>query len=159
MRHDEDYVSVLFIRHLLGGYFGSRLMKNIREEKGLTYGIHASLHALRNESFLVIGTDVNKENVQLTVDEIRKELDALGSTPVDPNELDTARNHFIGSLQSEITTPFAHSDKIKNIHVFDLDAHDYQNMILKIEKITAEDILRVSRIHFPGESFSEVAVG
>ena len=59
-------------------------MKNIREEKGLTYGIHASLHALKNDSYLAIGADVNKENVDLTINEISKELRRLRALPAAP---------------------------------------------------------------------------
>lgn len=159
LRSHPDYVPVLFVSHILGGYFGSRLMKNIREEKGLTYGISASIHALKNDSFLVVGADVNKENVRLTFDEIRKELKILRTTPVSDGELETTRNHFIGSLQSEITTPFAHAEKIKTIHLFDLDLDHYQNMIRKIDAITADDILAISERYFHEDSFCEVSVG
>ena len=69
-RNHPDYFDLLFLNHILGGYFGSRLMKNIREEKGLTYGIQSSINSLMNESFMVIGADVNKENESLIFREI-----------------------------------------------------------------------------------------
>jgi len=159
MRSHPDYADVLFLSHILGGYFGSRLMKNIREEKGLTYGIHASLHALLQDSYIAIGADVNKENVQLTIDEIKKELRRLREEPIDSNELETARNHFIGGLQSELTTSFAHADKIKTITLFGLDHAYYNNLIARIERISAADLQRVAAQHFSEESFLEVAVG
>jgi zinc protease len=159
LRSHTDYVDVLFLSHILGGYFGSRLMKNIREEKGLTYGIHASLHAMKNESYLVIGADVNKENVDLTIDEISKELRRLRDEKIDANELETARNHFIGGLQSELTTAFAHADKIKTIQLFGLDDRYYNSMIERIEKLTTEDLLRTGADHFNETSFLQIAVG
>jgi len=159
MRSHPDYADVLFVSHILGGYFGSRLMKNIREEKGLTYGIHASLHALLQDSYIAIGADVNKENVQLTVEEIKKELLRLRDEPIDANELDTARNHFIGGLQSELTTSFAHADKIKTITLFGLDRAYYNNLIARIDRISAADIQRIAAQHFAADSFLEVAVG
>jgi zinc protease len=159
LRSHPDYVDAIFLSHILGGYFGSRLMKNIREEKGLTYGIHASLHALRNDSYLVIGADVNKENVDLTVDEISKELRRLREEKIDKNELETARNHFIGGLQSELTTAFAHADKIKTIQLFGLSDRYYNSMIERIEKLTAEDLLRTGEAHFHESSFLQIAVG
>lgn len=154
-----DYVDALFLNHILGGYFGSRLMKNIREEKGLSYGISSSLHALKNDSYLVIGADVNLENVNLTFDEIRMELTRLRTERVGDEELNTARNHFIGGLQLEITTSFAHADKIKNIILFDLSPDYYQHMINRIAVIAEEDLLTVAAKHFAEDSFSEIAVG
>ena len=159
LRSHPDYVSVLFVSHVLGGYFGSRLMKNIREEKGLTYGISASIHGLKHDSYLVIGADVNKENVDLTFDEIRKELKNLRTSNISSGELETTRNHFIGSLQSEITTPFAHAEKIKTITLFNLRRDHYQQMITKIEKITPAEIAAISEQYFNERDFFEIAVG
>ena len=159
LRSDPDYIPVLFVVHIFGGYFGSRLMKNIREEKGLTYGISASLHALKNDSFLVVGADVNKENVNLAFDEVRKELKTLRTTIISSGELETTRNHFIGSLQSEMTTPFAHAEKIKTINLFGLTNDHYQKMIKRIDNITPPEIAAISERFFHEDTFYQVAVG
>jgi zinc protease len=159
LRSHPDYAGVIFTSHLLGGYFGSRLMKNIREEKGLTYGIYASVHPLQNDSYLVIGADVNKENLSLTMDEIRKELKQLRTVRVPDEELHTAKNHFIGSLQSEITTAFSHADKIKTIYLSSLPQDFYHQLIEKIDAISAEQIIEISEKYFHEDSISEVAVG
>lgn len=159
LRTDPDYPFVIFASHILGGYFGSRLMKNIREEKGLTYGIYASVQPLQNESFFSIGADVNKENVSLTLDEIRKELRELRTGRISSEELETAKNHFIGSLQSEITTPFAHADKIKTIYLSSLPPDFYQRIILQINNISAEKIRDTFAQYMHEDSFSSVAVG
>lgn len=158
-RQHADYAKVIFVSHILGGYFGSRLMKNIREEKGLTYGIYSSVNPLKRGSYLVIGADVNKENVNLTFDEIRKELHRLRSEQVSAEELDTARNHFIGSLQSEINNPFAHADKIKTLHLFNLPSTYYQHMINLIAGITQEQIQEISTRYFDEGKFLELSVG
>ena len=158
-RDHKEYAPVIFVSHILGGYFGSRLMKNIREEKGLTYGIYASLHPLQNDAYLVIGTDVNKENIDLAIDEIQKELRILATTPVAPDELTTAKNHFIGSLQSEITTPFAHTDKIKTIFLSNLPQDYYTRIIAEISNLSADDIMRISSRYLSPEKFSIVSVG
>jgi zinc protease len=159
LRSNKDYADVLFLSHILGGYFGSRLMKNIREEKGLTYGIHASLHALKHDSYLVIGADVNKENIDLTITEIKKELRKLKEEPIDINELEIARNHFIGGLQSELTTSFAHAEKIKTITLFGLDDTYYNNLIARIEEVKASDLQKAGEQYFSSDSFLEIAVG
>lgn len=159
LRSHEDYASILFVSHILGGYFGSRLMKNIREEKGLTYGISASIHGMKHDSYLIIGADVNKENTGVAFDEIRKELKTLRTTRISPDELETSRNHFIGSLQSEITTAFAHADKIKTIELHNLSPDHYRNLISKIDTITPEKIAETSERYYHEDSFIQVAVG
>jgi zinc protease len=158
-RQHVDYSKIIFVSHILGGYFGSRLMKNIREEKGLTYGIYSSVNPLKRAGYVVIGADVNKENVTLTFDEIRKELHRLRTEPVSSEELNTARNHFIGSLQSEINNPFAHADKIKTLYLFDLASTYYQQMIHLIAGITGEQVQEISALYFHEEKFFELAVG
>lgn len=159
LRTHPDYVPVLFVSHILGGYFGSRLMKNIREDKGLTYGISATVHGLKNASYLTIGADVNKENVDLTFREIERELQNLRNIEISKDELETTRNHFIGSLQSEITTPFAHAEKIKTISLFGLQPDHYQQMITRIEEIGPPEIMETAARYFHEDTFTRVAVG
>src|SRR5918993_3414544 len=143
-----DYTDVLFLSHILGGYFGSRLMKNIREDKGLSYGISSSLQTLKNDSYLVVGADVNRENLDLTFDEINREIKRLRTEKIDEEELDVARNHFIGGLQLEITTSFAHADKIRSIVLYNLPQNHYQKMIDRVDAITSDDLIRVANQYF-----------
>jgi zinc protease len=159
LRSHPDYSKVIFASHILGGYFGSRLMKNIREEKGLTYGIYASVQPLKHAAYFVIGADVNKENIAITFEEIRKELKRLRTKRVPADELLTARNHFIGSLQSEITTPFAHADKIKTLYLSNLPSDYYQQMINTIKTMNVDDVMATSNAYLNEEKFVELAVG
>ncbi len=80
-RH-PDYPGLKFLNVLLGGYFGSRLMKNIREEKGYTYGIHSSVSSFDLSGFKLISTEVGKENAEQAIDEIYKEIRLLLKEPV-----------------------------------------------------------------------------
>jgi predicted Zn-dependent peptidase len=158
-RLHPDYAASIFLNHVLGGYFGSRLMKNIREEKGLTYGISSSLSLALHGNHFVIGADVNLENVQIAFGEIKKEMKRLREEPMDASELETARNHFIGNLQLEITTSFAHADKVKNLLIFGLPADYYQQLIQRVDNVTADDLLTVANRHFQEEEMLEIAVG
>jgi predicted Zn-dependent peptidase len=158
-RSHRDFFDLLLLTHVLGGYFGSRLMKNIREEKGLTYGIHASLHPLVHDSFFVIGADVNRENRELTLQEIVAEINDLRQNLLPAEELETARNHFIGSLQAEVTTAFAHGDKFKTLLLNQLPLDYYQQMIYRVDSITDEDLQRTAHTYFQPDSFTTVAVG
>lgn len=159
LRSHPDYNGLIFVCHILGGYFGSRLMKNIREEKGLTYGIYASLHPMQQDSFLLVGADVNRENTQVTLREIAGEMRRLRTEPVPAEELETARNHFIGSLQLEMTTPFAHADKIKTIVLGGLPFDFYQKMIHDVNIITADQAASIADRHLHEDTMSSVAVG
>lgn len=158
-RIHADYPALLLLNHIFGGYFGSRLMKNIREEKGLTYGIYSSVTALKNESFISVGTDVNKENSALALQEINNEMTDLCTTLVSPSELEIARNHFIGSLQGEITTPFAHADKIKNLLLFGLPENYYQELVNTIDTLIPHDLREAANRYLNPEGFSTVTVG
>ncbi|MEQ8364782.1 MAG: pitrilysin family protein [Cyclobacteriaceae bacterium] len=157
-RNHPDYEALLILNYYLGGYFGSRLMKNLREEKGLTYGISSSINSLKNGSLLFIGTDVNKENRELAISEIMKEIDLL-QTSIDDNELELAKRHFIGSLQGEIASPFSILGKIKNIELHKLPGTYYQNLINQIDSVTHQDLLQLAKTHFKKDTFFEVSVG
>ncbi|HMJ70588.1 MAG TPA: pitrilysin family protein [Cyclobacteriaceae bacterium] len=159
MRTDAGYPDLLLFNQILGGYFGSRLMKNIREEKGLTYGIYSSINPLVHDSFFVIGADVNKDNRDLALEEIRKEIKRMRTEPVDGEELEIARNHFLGSLQSEVANPFSVTDKIKNIYLHRLPKNYYPNLFSRINSITPQDLLDVGERYVHEDSMFTATVG
>jgi predicted Zn-dependent peptidase len=97
--------------------------------------------------------------VGLTFYEIKKEMKRLREEPVDPSELETARNHFIGNLQLEITTSFAHADKVKNLIIFGLPKDYYQQLIYRIDAVSANDLMDIANRHFQEEELLEIAVG
>jgi predicted Zn-dependent peptidase len=134
-------------------------MKNIREEKGLTYGIYGVLQPYRQQTLLSIGADVNKENRMVTIDEIHKELTRLKTETIPNSELENARNYFIGSLQSEVSTVFSNSDKVKSIILNQMPDHYYQDMINKIDQLTPDHIQETASKYFDYESFTTISVG
>lgn len=158
-RTDGNYPELLLFNHILGGYFGSRLMKNIREEKGLTYGIYSSINPFRHDSFFVIGADVNKENRDLALDEIRKEIRRMRTELIDADELETARNHFLGSLQSEVANPFSVTDKIKNVHLNGLPDYYYPSLFKKINEASAKDLIALGEKYLNEDSLFVATVG
>jgi predicted Zn-dependent peptidase len=158
-RTDMRYPDLLLFNHILGGYFGSRLMKNIREEKGLTYGIYSSINPFRHDSFFVIGADVNKENRDLALDEIRKEIKRMRTELVDAEELEIARNHFLGSLQSEVANPFSVTDKIKNIHLNGLPKDYYPKLFRRINSMTSKDLTSVGEQYVHEDMMFVATVG
>jgi zinc protease len=158
-RKHEDYVEMLIVNEILGGYFGSRLMKNIREDKGFTYGISSSVISLKNDGYFVLGTDVKKENTQQTLDEIRHEIKKLQTEPVPEEELTTVKNYMLGNFLSEINTPFSLADKFKSIYFNDLGYDYYQHYFNTINHITQEKIMEIAYKHIGLEDLTEVVVG
>jgi zinc protease len=143
-KNHPDHAGLLLLNHILGGYFGSRLMKNIREEKGLTYGIYSSFHSFLHEGLFTIATDTNKENVELTAKEIVKEIQALMDSPIPKEELEIAKNHFLGNLQLEISNPFSVIEKIKHIRLHNLSEHYFQDLYKTINSTSSKELQRIA---------------
>jgi zinc protease len=158
-KNHPDFISLRIATHALGGYFGSRLMKNIREDKGYTYGIYSSLVTLENTTYFLIGTDVQKEFYKDAIREIHKEVNTLINEPLTVTELQMVKNHLLGSFQSSITSPFALADKFKSIYLFGLDYAYYQEYIEKIQTITSQEIQEVMQRYLPVGKMLHVTVG
>ncbi len=158
-RKHPDYFKMLVLNETLGGYFGSRLMKNIREEKGLTYGISSNIAPFTQAGYFVIGTDVKKEYTQLTIDEIYKEITILQKELIDADELEVVKNYMIGSFAGSLNTPFDISDRYKVIFSEDLPADFYDCYIQNIQAVNAEMVMEVANQHLSINSLDEIVVG
>lgn len=155
----EDYFKTSVLIEILGGYFGSRLMKNIREDKGYTYGIHSNFAVMRNNGYLVIGTDVNKENTKATLEEIYKEINLLKSDTVSIEELTLVKNYLKGSFINSINTSYSQVDKFKTLLFNDLSTNFYENYFNTLTKITSEEIQTTAIEYLNFDNFYEVVVG
>ncbi|MEZ4904146.1 MAG: pitrilysin family protein [Spirosomataceae bacterium] len=112
-RQHPDFYRMIVANEVLGGYFGSRLMRNIREDKGFTYGISSNLALMRREGYWVIGTDVKKEFREATLVEIQKEMTVLQTELVGENELETVKNYMAGEFAGSLNTPFEIADRVR----------------------------------------------
>ncbi|MBX2901829.1 MAG: insulinase family protein [Cyclobacteriaceae bacterium] len=158
-RQHVQYPRLILLNHILGGYFGSRLMKNIREEKGLTYGIHSGISTYLHDAIFSIATDVNKQNTQVAIEEVKKELSILCSNPISETELYTAKNHLLGNLQLEIANPFSIMEKIKSLRSFNLHPQFYTLVFNSIKSSTSSELLELARQAFNPNDLLTVAVG
>ncbi len=154
-----DYPNLILANHTLGGYFGSRLMQSLREDKGLTYGIHSTIHSLKHESYFVISTDVSKDHGNFAIEEIRIELKKFRTVPLEEVELQLAKNHFLGSLFTELNTPFAHAEKLKNILLNNLDRNYYHYLIEEIQNSTPIKLQSIAESYFNEENMLIVSAG
>lgn len=154
-----DYFDAYILIEILGGYFGSRLMQNIREDKGYTYGIHASIVPMQEGGYFVIGTDVKREFTKNTIDEIEKELQLLIDVPVSDIELSTVKSYMLGSFVGDIQTPFSIADKYKTVFFNGLGDDYYDRFFGRIQSITAQDLQAVAKKYFVPGNMSYVVAG
>lgn len=157
-RKNPDFVPLNVLNTILGGFFGSRLMKNIREEKGLSYGISSSLGMLQNAGYMVIGTDVKKELRQQALDEIYKEIRRLATEAVGEEELNLVKSYMKGGFIGSLNTPFALADKYRNIYTYDMPEDYYDHQIKRIDDVTADKLLELAGKYYQG-NFTEIMVG
>ena len=136
----EDYHKLVVLNEILGGYFGSRLMRNIREDKGYTYGIYSAISPKEQDSLFFIGTDVNYQVTDKTIEEIRKEIKLLQEELVSEDELQTVKSYMLGKFLNDIATIFEQCDRYKRIILHKLPYEHYNNYISTIRGVTAKEL-------------------
>ncbi|WP_316848390.1 pitrilysin family protein [Pedobacter psychrodurus] len=158
-RKHEDFSGLQILNTVLGGYFGSRLMNNIREDKGYTYGIGSGISSLQQAGYLFIATEVGADVCSAALTEIYKEIALLKSEPIGEEELNLVRNYMLGSMLGSLENVFSHADKFKNIYFAGLDYDYYTKYIAKVKSITAEELLALANKYLNTEGFTEVVIG
>ncbi|WP_215236931.1 M16 family metallopeptidase [Dyadobacter helix] len=158
-RDHADYFKMLVTNEIFGGYFGSRLMKNIREEKGLTYGISSHMVTLSREGYIMIGTDVKKEFTQQTIDEIKKEMFRLQTELVSEEELQTVKNFMSGELAGSLNTAFEVADRQKVLLLEGLPSDFFSRYVEQIHATTSQDVIAMANKYLRPETMVEVVVG
>lgn len=157
-RHHPDFKKVMVLNTLYGGFFGSRLMSNIREDKGYTYGIYSYIqNHLQNTAWL-ISTEAGKDVAEATVEEVYKEMKALREAPVPADELLLVRNYMIGGILGELDGPFQIAAKWKNIVLNNLDENYFYDTIETIKNVTAEELMVLAQKYLRPEHFHELIV-
>lgn len=154
-----DYLPLLIINELLGGYFGSRLMSNIREQKGYTYGIGASIVSHQHASYLLIATEVMRDFAKATCQEIVREIRLLQTTRVPDDELKRLKSYMLGAFLSSVDGPFATMEKFKAAHLHGLDQDYYERLYDHIQDISPTAIMRLANQYLTIAHFSHVMVG
>jgi predicted Zn-dependent peptidase len=153
---DSHALSILIT--ILGGYFGSRLMTNIREEKGYTYGIGSFVLTFKKASYLVISTEVGNEYIEPTLKEIAVEMKRLQTEPVSENELETVKSYLLGEFLRDFDGPFALAGSFKAINDFGLDYSFYDNYLHTLRTITSYELMSLAQRYLnPDDCYTVVA--
>ena len=157
-RHHPDFPKVQVLNNIFGGFFGSRLMSNIREDKGYTYGIYSYLMNQVFESGWMISTEAGKDVCEATVSEVYKEMEILRNEKVDEEELMLVRNYMMGSILGDLDGPFHIINRWKTLILNGLDEKYFYHSMNTIRTITAEELQQLAQKYLDPESFYELVV-
>lgn len=155
----KDYFGLQLLDTLLGGYFGSRLMMNIREDKGYTYGIGSAVAVMEESAYFFISTEVAKEVKEQTIAEIYVEMERLKSEIIPADELERVKNYMLGEFLRHSDGPGAMMESFKNIWFNQLPITYYSDFIHAIHQLKSEDLQQLARRYFVREEMVEVIVG
>jgi predicted Zn-dependent peptidase len=157
-RHHPDFVKAQVLNNVFGGFFGSRLMSNIREEKGYTYGIYSYLENHMQESAWVISTEAGRDVCEATITEVYKEMEELRNELVDDEELLLVRNYMIGSILGDLDGPFHIINRWKTIILNGLPEDFFYKQINTIKTVSAEELQQLANKYLLPEKFYELVV-
>jgi zinc protease len=157
-RHHPDFIKAQVLNNLFGGFFGSRLMSNIREEKGYTYGIFSYLENHIQQSAWIVSTEAGRDVCEATIAEVYKEMEILRNEPVDDEELLLVRNYMMGSILGDLDGPFHIISRWKNIILNGLDENYFYNQINTIKKVSSKELQELANKYLLPENFYELVV-
>lgn len=158
-RRHADFPKMTVLNTILGGYFGSRLMANIREDKGYTYGIGSGLASLSEDGYFYIATEVGSNVCPDALKEIYKEVAQLQEILVPEEELLLVKNYLYGSFQRSVDGPFALSERFKSVLLSGLNYDYFIHYLDTLKNITSEEILTLAQKHLLPSDFSQITVG
>ena len=157
-RHHPDFMKVQVLNCLFGGFFGSRLMSNIREDKGYTYGIHSYLVNHMQQSAWMIDTEAGKDVCEATISEVYKEMKTLCEELVEEDELLLVRNYMMGGILGELDGPFQIIARRKNIILNNLEENYFYDSIRTVRTISAKELQELAQKYLDPEAFYELVV-
>ncbi len=158
-KNHEDYLDFLVLHTILGDYFGSRLMSNIREDKGYTYGIGTMVYELKETGYFLTATEVRKDVRDATLKEIRHEFERLQSEPVSEEELSLVKNYMLGQLLKSADGPYAMTDLFISAELHGQGLEFYNRALESLHAITPERIMQLAKQYLSWDDMTIVAFG
>jgi len=157
-RHHPDFPKVQVLNALFGGFFGSRLMNNIREDKGYTYGIYSFLVNHVHAGAWMISTEAGRDVCEATITEVYHEMEQLRNGDIDQEELLLVKNYLIGTLLGDLDGPFQIIGRWKNLILNGLDDSFFYNSVNTIKNISSEELKELAKKYLNPEEFYELTV-
>lgn len=158
-REHPDFFALKLLCTALGGYFGSRLMSNIREDKGYTYGIASSIAAMRYGSYLVVSTQTGTEFTRPLIDEVFAEIERLKAEAIPADELTVVKNYLRGELARTLDSPFSIADYYLSLKANALPLDYFARQDEAICRLTADDLLAAARRYLHPDRFYIAVAG
>ncbi len=158
-RTHPDFPALQVLNTVLGGYFGSRLMANIREDKGYTYGIGSGITSLQHSGAMFIASEVGADVCHDAVKEIEKEINLLKTELISDDELSLVRNYMLGSMLGSLENVLSHADKFKNVYYSGLNNDYYSRYTHIVKTVTAEELMRLANQYLHFDQFYKVIIG
>lgn len=159
IKNHPDYPALQLLCTILGGYFGSRLMSNLREDKGYTYSIHSSPVSFVHEGVLVVFSEVKAEKSDEAVKEMYSEMEKLCQELISEEELGTVRNYMLGRILEDFDGPFARAQNFASLHEFKLGYEYFDRLIRTLKTITPDEIRELAKKYLSPESMTCVIAG
>ena len=157
-RHHPDFAKVQILNNIFGGFFGSRLMSNIREDKGYTYGIHSYIQNLIQETAWMVSTEAGRDVCAATLEEVYKEMTRLRDEKIADDEINLVRNYMMGSLLGGLDGPFQIISRWKSYVLNNLDDSYFYNSINTIKTVTADELQALANKYLQPDDFYELLV-
>jgi predicted Zn-dependent peptidase len=158
-RSHPDYFKFTILNTLLGGYFGSRLMSNIREDKGYTYGIGSGVAPMKNDGYFYITTEVGSDVREDAVNQIYLEINRLCNELIPLDELNLVKNYLFGSFQRSIDGSFSLADRHKILLLNGLSISHLESYLETLKNVTSQELLETARLYLQAADLTEVVVG
>ena len=156
---DPDFNGLQVAATVLGGYFGSRLVKNLREDKGYTYGIYSAMLNMQHSGYFAIATDVRAEDTDRAVAEILREVERLRTETVPDAELDMVRNIIVGEMMRILDGPFGIADVTIENTQCGLTNRAVDAFFDEVRSITPERVRALAERWLDPAAFTTVIVG
>lgn len=154
-----EYKKFILLNTAFGGYFGSRLMSNIREEKGYTYGIYSVVRNMLDGGLFYITSEVGVDVYEDSIKQINLEIDRLKNDLIPQEEIDLVRNYISGSLMGGIDGLFNVAGSIRSILEFDMDFDYLSDLFETAKTVSREELQSMAQQFFDKEQMFEVSVG
>lgn len=158
-RSHPDYLKMRVLIVLFGGYFGSRLMSNIREDKGYTYGISAGIVSYPDAGIFQVATEADNEYVEDIIKQVYYEMHRLQTELVPHEELTMVKNYMLGEMCRSYEGPFSLSESWLFIETSHLSESYFDDALHAVQTITAEEIMRLAQAYFDTQDIIEIIAG
>ncbi|MHB8883004.1 MAG: M16 family metallopeptidase [Thermodesulfovibrionales bacterium] len=159
-RDNPDYYAVSVMNYILGGGgFASRLMDNIRDNRGLAYSVHSSFNAMKQAGIFQAGLQTKNESANTAIGEILREMARIQTEPVSDRELSDAKAYLTGSFPLRLDSNSKMANFLAAVEMYDLGLDYIERYRDLIAKVTTEDVLRVARKYLHTKDYVLVVVG